>query len=363
MGLPEAIRMPPDGRGLEVAVAGIKPLPMQGLPSLEEIESIAPAIDALVPPTPQFSWPLLNARAGCELWVKHENHTAIGSFKIRGAVNYMSRLVEREPRVRGIIGATRGNFGQALAFAASRLGLASTIVVPHGNSVEKNRAMRGLGAELIEHGGDFQEALVHSERLARERRLHWVPAFHRDLAWGNAVSMLRFLRAAPALDLAYMPIGMGTGVCALVAARDALGLPTRIVGVASGQAPAIALSFEARRLVSHPAATRIADGMACSTPSPDALGFILGGVERIVTVSDDEAEAAMRAWFSDTHNAAEGAAGAGLAAVLREGGAVSGRRVGLVLTGGNVDAGAFSRVLGGGPGGPPDKNRPSSAQP
>jgi threonine dehydratase len=320
---------------------------MESLPTLAEIESIAAAIDAVVPPTPQFSWPLLNARAGCELWVKHENHTEIGAFKIRGALHYMSRLLAGEPGVRGVIGATRGNFGQEIAFAASRLGLASTVVVPHGNSVEKNRAMRALGAELIEHGGDFQAALEHSRELAGSRGLHWVPAFHRDLAWGNAVSMLRFLRCAPALDAAYMPIGMGTGICALIAARDALGLATRIVGVASAQAPAIALSFESGRVVVHPAATRIADGMACSTPSPDALGFILRGTERIVAVPDDEAEAAMRAYFSDTHNVAEGAAGAGLAAVLRDRGVVSGRRVGLILTGGNVDADAFRRVLAG----------------
>jgi threonine dehydratase len=321
---------------------------MQPLPSLAEIESIAAGIDAVVPPTPQFSWPLLNARAGCELWVKHENHTAIGSFKIRGALNYVNRLVALEPQVRGIIGATRGNFGQALAFAASRHGLTATIVVPRGNSAEKNRAMRGLGAELIEHGGDFQAALVRSEELARERGLHWVPSFHRDLAWGNAVSMLRFLRHAPPLDCAYVPIGLGSGACALAAARDALGLPTRIVGVVSERAPAIALSFEARRLLSHPSTTRIADGIACSTPNPDALESMLRGVERIVKVSDDEVETAMRAYFSDTHNVAEGAAGAGLAAVLRERGAVSGRRVGVVLTGGNVDAETFSRVLEGG---------------
>lgn len=319
---------------------------MAPLPTLDEIESIAAGIDAVVPPTPQFSWPLLNGRAGCELWVKHENHTAVGSFKIRGALNYVGRLVSREPRVRGIVAATRGNFGQSLAFAAARHGLTSTIVVPHGNSVEKNRAMRALGAELVEHGADFQEALVRSEGLAAELGLHWVASFHRDLVWGNAVSMLNFLRRSPALERVYIPIGMGTGICALVAARDALRLQTRIVGVASGLAPSIALSFDAGRLVSHPVSTRIADGLACSTPRPEALRFILGGVERIVRVSDDEVEAAMRAYFSDTHNVAEGAAAAGLAAVLREREGVAGMRVGTVLTGGNVDAGAFARVLG-----------------
>lgn len=319
---------------------------MQRLPTLAEIESIAAGMDAVVPPTPQYSWPLLNARAGCELWIKHENHTAVGSFKIRGSLNYVSRLVAREPRVRGIVAATRGNFGQSLAFAARRHGLTATIVVPRGNSVEKNRAMRALGAELVEHGEDFQAALVHSEGLAAGLGLHWVPSFHRDLVEGNAVSMVNFLRATPALERVYIPIGMGTGVCALVAARDALGLETRIVGVVSAMAPAVALSFESGQVVVRAAATRIADGLACSTPYPDALQAILAGVERIVSVSDDEVEAAMRAYFSDTHNVAEGAAGAGLAAMLREPREVAGRRVGTVLTGGNVDAGTFARVLG-----------------
>jgi threonine dehydratase len=322
-------------------------VPMHPLATLSELEAISAQIDALVPATPQFSWPLLNARTGCELWVKHENHTSIGAFKIRSALNYINRLIEREPGVRGVIAATRGNFGQAVAHAAARRGLPATIVVPFGNSTEKNRAMRGLGAELIEHGEDFQAALEHTEKLAAERGLHWVPAFHRDLALGSAASMLNFFRGAPPLDAVYIPIGMGTGVCAAIAARDALGLATRIVGVASARAPAIALSFEARRVVPHAASTRIADGMACSTPNAEALEFILGGVERIVLVSDEETEAAMRAYFSDTHNVAEGAAGAGLAAILGEASGVAGRRIGVVLTGGNVDAAAFARVLGG----------------
>jgi threonine dehydratase len=319
---------------------------MHSLPTLLEIESIAAEIDAVVPTTPQYSWPLLNARAGCELWVKHENHTAIGSFKIRGALNYINQLVAREPETRGIISATRGNFGQAVAFAASRYGLSATIVVPHGNSVEKNRAMRGLGADLLEHGDDYQEALVHSRKLAEERRMHWVPAFHRDLAWGNAVSMLNFLRNTPPLERVYVSIGMGSGVCSLIAARDALGLQTRIVGVASTLAPAIALSFERRQLTHHAVSTRIADGVACSTPNDEALEHILRGVERILCVSDEEAETGMRAYFSDTHNVAEGAAGVGLAAVLREHKSCAGKRIGVVLTGGNVDAGVFARELG-----------------
>jgi threonine dehydratase len=322
-------------------------LAMEPMATLSELEAISVEIDAQVPATPQISWPLLNARARCELWVKHENHTSIGSFKIRGALNYLNRLVEREPQVRGVIAATRGNFGQAVAHAAERHGLPATIVVPHGNSVEKNRAMSGLGAELIEHGMDFQAALEHSERLASQRDLHWVPPFHRDLVLGNAASMLAFLRAIPVADSLYVSIGMGSGICAMIAVRDALGLPTRIIGVASSRAPAIALSYEARRVVPHPATTRIADGMACSTPYGEALEIILGGAERVILVADDAAEAAMRAYFSDTHNVAEGAAGAALAAVLGEGPVVAGKRVGVVLTGGNVDAAVFARVLRG----------------
>lgn len=324
---------------------------MPTLPSRAEIEALAPSIDAVVPPTPHYSWPLLNERTGCELWVKHENHTALGAFKIRGALAYLSRLVQREPEVRGVIAATRGNHGQAVAFAARRHGLTATIVVPRGNSREKNRAMRALGAELIEQGEDFQAAVEHSTALAAERKLHRLPSFHADLVLGNAVSALRFLQHAPPLDRVYVPIGLGSGICAMLAARDALGPGgrTEIIGVASAAAPGIALSFEARRLIAHPAATRIADGLACSTPHPEALHHILAGVARIVRVTDDEVEDAMRAYFTDTHNVAEGSAGAGLAAILRERESLAGRRVGVVCTGGNVDAAVFARVLAGGP--------------
>jgi threonine dehydratase len=320
---------------------------MSSLPSRAEIDAIEPEITAVVPHTPQYSWPLLNARTGCELWVKHENHTPLGAFKIRGALAYMSRLVQREPGLRGVIAATRGNHGQAVAFAARRHGLATTIVVPHGNSREKNRAMQALGAELIEHGEDFQAALDHSAQLAAERGLHRVPSFHPDLVLGNAVSALNFLRHAPSLDRVYVPIGLGSGICAILAARNALGLRTEVIGVVSDRAPAVALSLAAKRAVSHPVATRIADGLACSTPNPDALPEILQHVPRVVRVTDDEVEAAMRAYFSDTHNVAEGAAGSGLAAVLQERDALRGKRIGVVFTGGNVDADVFARVLAG----------------
>jgi threonine dehydratase len=321
-------------------IAGMTPLPTRA-----EIEAARDIVTAAVPTTLTYSWPLLNARAGCELWVKHENHTPLGAFKIRGALVYMARLVQRLPEVRGVIAATRGNHGQAVAFAARRHGLTTTIVVPRGNSAEKNRAMRALGAELIEHGADFQAALEHSAQLAAERGLHPMPSFHPDLVLGNAVSALDFLQAAPALDSVYVPIGLGSGICAMMAARNALGLRTKVVGVASDAAPAIALSFAAKRSIPHAATTRIADGLACSTPNPEALAHILTGVDHVVRVTDAEIEAAMRAYFSDTHNVAEGAAAAGLAGVLQERDTLAAKRVGVVFTGGNVDTAVFARVL------------------
>ena len=278
----------------------------------------------------------------------HENHTPLGAFKVRGGLVYFDALRRREPGCRGVVCATRGNHGQSVAFAARRAGLAAIVVVPQGNSVEKNAAMRALGATLLEHGTDFQAALEQAQRLAAEQGLHAMPSFAPELVAGVAVSALEFLRQAPPLDTVYVPIGLGSGICAMIAARNALGLPTRIVGVCSAQAPAIARSFAARRVESHPAATRIADGLACSTPNADALEHILRGVERIVEVSDDEVEAAMRACFVDTHNVVEGAAAASVAAVLRERARHAGRRIGAVLTGGNVDAPVFARVLAGG---------------
>lgn len=318
---------------------------MQPLPNRAEIDAAAKIVKSLVPPTPQYSWPLINARVGCEVWVKHENHTPIGAFKIRGGVHYMARLRETQPKVCGVVLATRGNHGQAIAFAARHFGFDCTVVVPRGNSVEKNEAMQALGAELVEYGEDFQAALDYSKQLAEERSLHWVPSFHRDLVCGNSVSTLNFLENTPQLARVYVPIGLGSGMCAMLAAREALGLKCELIGVASASAPAISTSFEERRLVTHRVSTRIADGLACSTPNAEALEYILAGVERIVLVTDQEIEAAMRIYFTDTHNVAEGAGAAALAAVLQERNKNEGSRIGVVFTGGNVDRDTFARVI------------------
>ncbi len=316
------------------------------LPGLSEIESAARLIYRSIPATPQFSWPLINARAGCEVWVKHENHTQVGAFKVRGGLVYMDSLRREQPEVTTLVSATRGNHGQSLAFAAAQYGLRVVVVVPFGNSVEKNRAMRALGAELVEFGHDFQAASEHAVLLERENGWHRVPNFDLHLVTGVSTYALEMFSACPALDTMYVPIGMGSGICGTIAARNALGLATKVVGVVSSQAPAYALSFVAGEVMEHEARTAIADGMACRRPDISALEIIREGMDRIVMVDDDEVKDAMRAYFVDTHNVAEGAGAAGLAALLKDR-AAGGERVGTVLTGGNVDSEVFAGVLGG----------------
>ncbi|TAK41531.1 MAG: threonine dehydratase [Betaproteobacteria bacterium] len=310
--------------------------------SVAELEAAARIVYAAMPPTPQYAWPLLGERAGCEVWVKHENHTPIGAFKLRGGLVYF----ERNRPAKGVISATRGNHGQSIAFAGRRAGVPVTIVVPHGNSREKNAAMRGFGAQLIEFGGDFDEARVEAERVARERDLGWVPSFHPDLVLGVATYALELLRAVPDLDTVYAPIGMGSGICGLIRTRDLLGLATRIVGVQAERAPAYARSFAAGRVITTQTADTLADGMATRVPDPGALEIIRGGAERIVTLSEEEIAAAMRILFTDTHNLAEGAGAAPLAALLKERAAMRGRKSAVILSGGNVDLDLLLRVLG-----------------
>lgn len=312
--------------------------------SLQEIEEAARVVHAAMPPTPQYAWPLLARRTGCETWVKHENHTPIGAFKVRGGLVYMDRLA-RAGRPSGVVSATRGNHGQSIALGAARAGIPATIVVPHGNSVEKNAAMRAFGAELIEEGHDFDAARGAAERLARERGLHMVPSFHRDLVAGVASYGLELFRAAPALDTVYVPIGLGSGICGVIAARDALSPATRVVGVVSTGAPAYALSFAAGKVVATNSVDTMADGMAVRGPDAEALSVIVKGADRIVSVSDAEIEAAMRAYFEDTHQATEGAGAAALAALLQERERLAGRRVALILSGGNIDRPVYRRVL------------------
>jgi threonine dehydratase len=314
------------------------------LPGLSEIESAARLVYRSMPATPQYSWPLLNARAGAEVWVKHENHTPVGAFKVRGGLVYMDWLRRERPEVKTVVSATRGNHGQSIPFAAAAHGIRVVVVVPFGNSAEKNHAMQALGAELVEFGQDFQAASEHAERLAKENGWYRVPNIDPRIVAGVSTYALELFRAQPELDTVYVPIGMGSGACGTIAARNALELPTKVVGVVSSLAPAYALSFAAGEVKEHESRTLIADGMACRKPDPWALTVLKAGLDRVVMVDDEEVKAAMRAYFADTHNVAEGSGAAGLAALLKDR-ASGGKRVGTVLTGGNVNSELFGEVL------------------
>lgn len=311
--------------------------------SLSELRAAAEIVHAAMPPTPAFAWPLLAQRLGAEIVVKHENHTPTGAFKVRGGLVYLDRLVRERAGVPGIISATRGNHGQSLAFAGRRFGRAVTILVPHGNSVEKNAAMRAFGAELIEHGADFQEAREEAQRLATMRGLEMVPSFHRDLVLGVSTYALELLSAHPDLERLYVPIGQGSGICGCILARDLLGTKTEIIGVQSEGAPAYALSFAAGFPISTNTAETLADGMATRVPDADALAIIRAGAARIVQISDDAVAEAIRAYWTDTHNLAEGAGAAPLAAAMAEREANAGRKIGVILCGGNIDLALFRR--------------------
>ena len=316
------------------------------LPDRTTLEEAAEVVYRSMTPTAQIHWPLLSSRAGAEVWVKHENHTPIGAFKIRGGLVYMDAL-RRAGQANGVVAATRGNHGQSIALAASIAGLSATLVVPRGNARGKNAAMRAYGGRLIEHGADFQEALEYAQALAADEKLSFVPSFDSGLVAGVASYGLELFSAVPDLDAVYVPIGLGSGICGTIAARDALGCKAEVIGVVSAHAAAYALSFEQGKPVSTNSADTLADGMACRVPDEEALAEILAHVSRVVTVSDDAVVEAMGHYFSDTHNLAEGAGAAPLAALLGESERMAGKRVGLILSGGNVDPALFRRVLGG----------------
>ena len=311
-----------------------------------ELESAQRIVYAAMPPTPQYAWPLLAAEASCEVWVKHENHTPTGAFKVRGGLVHLKRRQERG-QTGGVITATRGNHGQSMPFAAARVGIAVTVVVPFGNSPEKNAAMRALGAELIEAGHDFDAARETAARIATERSLDFIASFGPDLVLGVSTYAHELFRAAGALDAVYVPIGMGSGICGVIAARDMLGLKTKVVGVAAAGANAYALSFAAGKPVSTNRADTFADGMAVRIPDAAAFHIIKHGADRIVEVSDGQIAAAMRIYFRAAHTIAEGAGAASLAALLAEKARMRGKRVGVILSGGNIDMPKFAAVLDG----------------
>ncbi len=315
--------------------------------SLAELEAAANLVYTAMPATPQYAWPLLAKRTGAEVWVKHENHTPTGAFKVRGGVVYLDGLMRRGEHVSGVISATRGNHGQSIALAAAKHGLRAVIYVPRGNSVEKNAAMRAFGAELVEFGADFDEAKAEAARVAPIEGLHMIPSFHPDLVKGVATYALELFRNAPPLDAVYVPIGLGSGICGVITVRDLLGLDTEVIGVVSENAAAYAHSVEAGKPVATNSARTFADGMAVRQPDPVALDLIMRGVSRVITLSDDDVAAAIRAYYEDTHNLAEGAGAAPLAGLMQERVRMQGKRVGVVLCGGNIDRAVFQRVLAG----------------
>jgi threonine dehydratase len=312
---------------------------------LATLEAAAELVHRAVPPTPQYCWPLLSRRVGAEIWVKHENQTAIGAFKLRGGLVYLDELKRREPAIRGVVTATRGNHGQSIAYAASRLGLAATVVVPHGNSVEKNRAMAAFGARLVEYGHDFQAAYEYAIGLAEHERLHLVRSYDPLLVRGVASYGLELFRAVPDLNVVYVPIGLGSGISGVIAAREALGQGAEIVGVVAAAAPSYALSFAAGRPVATNSADTIADGLAVRVPDASAVEFIRRGASHIVSVSEVEIRRAMRILYTDTHNLAEGAGAAAFAAAVQERDSLAGKKVAVIQTGGNIDRPLFAEVL------------------
>ncbi|MBF5007523.1 threonine dehydratase [Diaphorobacter caeni] len=316
------------------------------LPSLADIESAARTVYEEFQATPQYRWSLLSERLGTDCWLKHENHNPVGAFKIRGGLTFFEQLAQSGQLPKSVISATRGNHGQSIAWAARKNGVACTIVVPHGNSVEKNAAMRALGAELIEHGDDFQEAREHAIALSAQNGALMVPSFHADLLRGVSTLWWELFRAVPKMDVAYVPIGLGSGACSAVAAKLALGHPVRLVGVVSTRATTYADSIAAGRVVEAPVSTQIADGLAVRVADAGALSVLMQHLDHVVQVSDEEVAAAMKAIFEDTHNVAEGAGAAAFAAAMQERDQLKGQTVGAVLSGGNVDAAVFSKVLG-----------------
>jgi len=318
---------------------------MISLPTRSQIEAAAPTVYAAFGATPQYRWATLSQRLGTDCWVKHENHTPVGAFKVRGGLTYFEHLRQAGPLPKQVVSATRGNHGQSIAYAAARHGVACTIVVPLGNSKEKNAAMQALGAQLVEHGHDFQESREHAQALALEQGAHMVPSYHPALVLGVATAWYEFFQAVPHMDIVYVPIGLGSGACAALAAKQALGHPVRVVGVVSAHATTYADSFAAGHVVEAPVTTLLADGMAVRRADPSALAILMQGLDRLVRVNDAQVAQAMRHLYSDTHNLAEGAGAASFAAAWAEKDSLQGQVVGTTLCGGNVDADMLSQVL------------------
>jgi threonine dehydratase len=314
--------------------------------SRSDLDDAARIVRAHVPVTPAYRWPQLEAVTGAPTWVKHENATPTGAFKVRGGLVYLARLLAAGP-VGGVITATRGNHGQSLAYAGRAHGVPVTVVVPEGNSPDKNEAMAAWGAELIVHGRDFQESREHMAAVAAERGLVAVPAFHRDLVAGVATYALELYEQAPDLEVLYVPVGQGSGICANIAVRDLLGSGAQVVGVVADGAPAHALSFEAGCVVTTPQADTFVDGVATRVPDPAAVEMMVRGAARFVRVSDTATEQAMRILWQTTHQMPEPAGAIALAGLLADAERPRAAVAATVMSGGNCDGDIVRRVAAG----------------
>jgi len=346
---------PKDTQGYQRASRGQNPQPQVLSPAVTRVDAmpLTPAalaaarslVGAHVPRTPSRRWPLLEQVTGTETWVKHENHNPTGAFKVRGGLTFVAHLVAEQPATSGLVGATRGNHGQSMAYAGAAHGLPVTIVVPEGNSPDKNAAMAGFGAELMVHGHDYQASRERAAQLAAEQGLVMVPPYHHWLAEGVATLAAELHEDVPGLDVIYVPVGMGSGICAQILVRDLLGLDTEIVGVVSDRAPAYSLSFEAGEPVATDTADTFVDGVACRVPDAEAVGIINAGASRILRVGDDAVASAMALGYRATHNLAEPAGAVALAGLLAEREAVRGKRVAVIQTGGNCDYDILERIM------------------
>ncbi len=315
--------------------------------SIDDLKAAQGLVYGQMQPTAQIHWPQLSARTGAEVIVKHENHAPTGAFKVRGGITFLNWLKRAHPEARGIVTATRGNHGQSQARAAARAGLEAHIYVPRGNSTEKNSAMRTYGGKLVEFGDDFDEAKDEAMRIAAKGDLFAVPPFHTELVRGVATYGYELLSAHPDLDTIYVPIGCGSGICGVISARDALGLKTKVVGVVAENAAGAKLSTEAGHLIETNSAATFADGMAVRIPVQAAFDIYSKGTNRIISVSEEQIASAIRTYFTDTHNLAEGAGAGSLAGLMSEAEMMRGKKVGVILSGGNIDQSWYRTVLEG----------------
>jgi len=313
--------------------------------NLDELHQAKELIHTVMPATPAYNWPQINSNTGCNVWVKHENHTPTTAFKVRGGIYLLDKLSRSKNKPPGIISATRGNHGQSLSFSGASKGIPVVIVAPECNSADQNRAIKSFGAKLILHGVDFEASRQYSHKLQEENGYFHVPPFCRDLVIGVATYALEFMSAVKDLDTIYVPVGMGSGICGLIKTRDLLGLKTKIVGVVAEGAPTFYQSFQAGHIIPTSEANTIADGVATSSPMEEGFEIIKHGAERIVKVSDQQIAEAMYQYYKFTHNLAEGAGATALAALNKEKQLMAGKKVGVILTGGNIDFKRFCEYV------------------